>query len=69
MDTILGFFQSMSVSSDTQHTLFLLATGATVFLFAFGVSFLVLATMDLCAGGSTRSLQAPNRTENLRPAC
>ena len=46
MDTILGFFQSMSVSSDTQHTLFLLATGATVFLFALGVSFLVLATMD-----------------------
>jgi len=46
MDTILGFFQSLSVSSDTQHAFFLLATGATVFLFALGISFLVLAGMD-----------------------
>ena len=47
MDTILGFFQSLSVSSDTQHAFFLLATGATVFLFALGISFLVLAGMPL----------------------
>jgi tight adherence protein C len=46
MDTILSFFKSLSVSSDTQYALFVLATGATVFLFALGVSFLVLAGMD-----------------------
>jgi len=46
MDTLLAFFQSMSVSSSTQYALFVLATGATVFLFALGVSFLVLATID-----------------------
>lgn len=46
MDTILSFFQSLRVSADTQYALFLLATGATVFLFALGVSFLVLAATD-----------------------
>ncbi|MGH8241732.1 MAG: type II secretion system F family protein [Steroidobacteraceae bacterium] len=46
MDTIITFFQSLSVSSDAQYALFLVTTGATVFLLALGVSFLVLATMD-----------------------
>jgi tight adherence protein C len=46
METILSLFQSLTVSSGTQYTLFLLTTGATVFLFALGVSFLVLATVD-----------------------
>jgi tight adherence protein C len=46
MDTILSFFQSLSVATDAQFALFVLATGATVFLFALGVSFLVLAAMD-----------------------
>ena len=46
MDTILGFFQSLAVSANAQSALFVLTTGATVFLFALGVSFLVLATMD-----------------------
>jgi tight adherence protein C len=46
METILSFFQSLTVSSNTQYTLFVLTTGATVFLFALGVSFLVLATVD-----------------------
>jgi tight adherence protein C len=46
MDTILAFFKSLAVSSGTQSTLFVLTTGATVFLFALGVSFLVLAALD-----------------------
>jgi tight adherence protein C len=46
MDTIIAFFKSLAVSSDTQSTLFVLTTGATVFLFALGVSFLVLAALD-----------------------
>lgn len=46
MDTLITFFKSLAFSSDTQHTLFLLTTGATVFLLALGVSFLVLAAMD-----------------------
>lgn len=46
MDTILGFFQSMTAGTSAQYALFLLTTGATVFLFALGVSFLVLAAMD-----------------------
>jgi tight adherence protein C len=46
MDTILGFFESMTAGTNAQHALFLLTTGATVFLFALGVSFLLLATMD-----------------------
>lgn len=46
METILSFFQSLTVSSNTQYTLFVLTTGATVFLFVLGVSFLVLATVD-----------------------
>lgn len=46
MDTLLAFFQSLAISSDAQHVLFLLTTGATVFLLALGVSFLVVATMD-----------------------
>jgi tight adherence protein C len=46
MDTLLAFFQSLAISSDAQYVLFLLTTGATVFLLALGVSFLVVATMD-----------------------
>jgi tight adherence protein C len=46
MDTILSFFQSLTVNAGAQSALFVLTTGATVFLFALGVSFLVLATMD-----------------------
>ena len=46
MDTLLKFFQSLSLGAGTQSTLFVLATGATVFLFALGVSFLILAAMD-----------------------
>ncbi|MDH4260303.1 MAG: type II secretion system F family protein [Gammaproteobacteria bacterium] len=46
MDAILSFFRSLSVGTDTQYALFLLATGATVFLFVLGVSFLVLAAID-----------------------
>ena len=46
MDTILIFFQSLTAGTRGQYVLFLLATGATVFLFALGVSFLVLAATD-----------------------
>ena len=46
MDIILSFFQSMTGSTHAQYMLFVLTTGATVFLFALGVSFLVLAGMD-----------------------
>lgn len=46
MDTILGFFQSLTVGTNAQYALFLLTTGATVFLFALGVSFLALAATD-----------------------
>jgi len=46
MDTILNFFQSLAVTGSAQYALFVLATAATVFLFALGISFLVLATMD-----------------------
>ena len=46
MDTILGFFESLSIGVNAQSTLFVLATGATVFLFVLGVSFLALAAID-----------------------
>lgn len=46
MEKILTYFQSLTVASDAQHALFLLITGATAFLFALGVSFLVLAGLD-----------------------
>ena len=46
MDTILGFFQSLSIGANAQSTLFVLATGGTVFLFVLGISYLVLAAMD-----------------------
>src|SRR6188508_2473267 len=46
MDTILAYFRSMTIASDEHHTLFLLFTAGTVFLFALGVSFLILATFD-----------------------
>ena len=46
MDTILAYFRSLTIASDEHHTLFLLFTAGTVFLFALGVSFLILATFD-----------------------
>jgi tight adherence protein C len=46
MDTIFNFFRSVSSESDGQHLLFLITAGATMFLFALGVSFLVLAATD-----------------------
>ena len=46
MDTILNFFNSLTAASQAHSTLFALTTGITVFLFALGISFLVLATID-----------------------
>jgi tight adherence protein C len=46
MDTILAYFRSLTIANDEHHTLFLLFTGGTAFLFALGVSFLILATFD-----------------------
>jgi tight adherence protein C len=46
MDTIFDFFHSLAIGSDAQSALFVLTTGATVFLFALGVAFLVLASLD-----------------------
>ena len=46
MDTIFSFFESMTITSDAHYTLFLVTTGATAFLFALGISFLVLAAID-----------------------
>src|SRR5262245_23973965 len=46
MDTILAYFRSLTIASDAHHTLFLLFTGGTAFLFALGVSFLVLEMLD-----------------------
>jgi tight adherence protein C len=46
MESILTYLKSLVASGDTQSTLFVLATGATAFLFALGVSFLVLAAFD-----------------------
>jgi tight adherence protein C len=46
MDSLFDFFQSLAAGSKSQHLLFLLTAGATAFLFALGVSFLVLAATD-----------------------
>jgi tight adherence protein C len=46
METIFAFFQSLTAGSEAQSTLFVLTTGATVFLFALGIAFLVLAALD-----------------------
>ena len=46
MDTILTYFQSMTAAGSAQHALFLVITGATAFLFALGISFLILASLD-----------------------
>jgi tight adherence protein C len=46
MDTIFDFLQSLANGSDAQSALFVLTTGATVFLLALGVAFLVLASLD-----------------------
>jgi len=46
MNTILGFFQSLTAGTDAPRLAFVVAAGATAFLFALGVSFLVLAATD-----------------------
>ena len=46
MDAISSYLKLFAVGGDTNSTLFVLATGATVFLFALGISFLVLAAFD-----------------------
>src|SRR5688572_26906235 len=46
MDKLLAYLQSMTAAGDAQHTLFLVITGATAFLFALGISFLILASLD-----------------------
>ena len=46
MDTLLAYLKSLTAAGDSQHTLFLLITGATAFLFALGISFLILASLD-----------------------
>jgi tight adherence protein C len=65
MDTILSFFQSLSVGTDAQYALFLLATGATVFLFVLGVSFLVLAATDPVRRRLNEVAQAPKERGKL----
>ena len=46
MNDLLTYLQSLTAAGGAQHALFLLITGATVFLFALGISFLVLASLD-----------------------
>ena len=46
MDTILTYLQSLTAAGSAQHALFLVITGATAFLFALGISFLILASLD-----------------------
>lgn len=46
MDTLLAYLQSLTAAGGSQHTLFLVITGATAFLFALGISFLILASLD-----------------------
>ena len=46
MDAISSYLKLFAVGGDTSSALFVLATGATVFLFALGISFLVLAAFD-----------------------
>jgi tight adherence protein C len=46
MDTVIAFLQSMTAGGEGQQALFPLFIGATAFLFALGVSFLVLAALD-----------------------
>lgn len=46
MDALITFFRTLATGGGGQSALFMLATGATVFLFALGVSFLVLAAFD-----------------------
>jgi tight adherence protein C len=75
MDTIIGFFQSLAISSDAQYALFLLTTGATVFLFALGISFLVVAAMDpvrrrlsaMASGGEPRGEFAARLLRIIEP--
>jgi tight adherence protein C len=46
MDTILTYLQNLTAAGGAQHALFLVITGATAFLFALGISFLILASLD-----------------------
>jgi tight adherence protein C len=67
MDTILGLFQSLTVGTRAQYVLFLLATGATVFLFVLGVSFLVLAATDPVRRRLSQVALAPNIHSKFAP--
>ena len=46
MDKILANFESLTVAGEAHSALFVLIIGATAFLFALGVSFLIAATLD-----------------------
>lgn len=46
MDTILSFFQSLTAGTQAPRIAFIAAAGATAFLFALGISYLVLAASD-----------------------
>src|SRR5262245_11839447 len=46
MDTLLTYLQSLTAAGDAQHALFLVIIGATAFLLALGISFLILASFD-----------------------
>lgn len=46
MEILTDLVRSLSGGNDTQQWLFLLTAGATAFLFALGISFLVLAATD-----------------------
>jgi tight adherence protein C len=75
MDTIYNFFQTLSVAGEAQHALFLLITGATTFLFALGIAFLVLAALDpvrrrlnaIAVGGQGQSEFATRLLRLLEP--
>jgi tight adherence protein C len=75
METTISFLQSLAAASAAHHALFLLITGATVFLFALGISFLVLASLDpvrrrlseIPVGGQPRSEFASRVLGMLEP--
>jgi len=46
MDNVLSLLQSLSAGSDAQRLLFLVGAGGTAFLFALGVSLMLLAAID-----------------------
>jgi tight adherence protein C len=46
MDTLLGFFQSLTAGTSAQRVLFVVGAGATAFMFVLGVSLLFVAATD-----------------------